>query len=612
MGRAFYYEQVSAFLTRTAEWILGTLAAHHPHELTDLQKNSWLEQIAILKASLSDHSTGLLMFEYAIPRMGKRIDVVLIDQGLIFLIEFKIGAAQYEKHAIDQIVDYALDLQNFHQGSHDRLLIPILVASRAPERTTDFEYLKTGILSPILCNASSLNGALQQLSRTFIRPSFDPLEWLNAPYSLTPTIIEAAQVLYAGHQVDAISRNDAHAYNLSRTSDAIHDIIESCKSDHKKAICFITGVPGAGKTLAGLNIANLRHRFDEQDHAVFLSGNQPLVEVLQEALARDEHERMKIPKKQAKAKTKAFIQNIYHFRDDTLAHEAAPIEKITLFDEAQRAWTKEKLSDFMARKKGRQNFSMSEPAFLLSVMDRHPDWAVIVCLVGGGQEIHDGEAGLSEWFDALRQSFNHWQVYLSDHLSDSEFLQDQSLEHLITDLDCYFREELHLAVSLRSFRSEKVSAFVKALLDEKPDVARDLLQQIGDRFPIVLTRDLDRAKRWIREQAKGTERIGLIASSGAHRLRPQGIWVKNKISSAPNWFLNDTSDVRSSNHLEEVATEFDIQGLELDWTLVAWDADLRFQGSSFGYYHFSGSKWQTVQKPDRKLYLKEPLINSMN
>lgn len=604
MKRAFYSETVPAFLSQSSEGILGTLVANNPFDLTDLQRNSWIQQIDILKSILSFKDEGTLIFEYAIPRMGKRVDVVLIQAGLVFLLEFKVGMSTYEKHATDQVVDYVLDLKNFHSGSHDRLLIPLLVATEANQQSPQIEYLKEGILSPIHCNRNSLRETLQVLSQSLKQEIFDPSEWLNASYSPTPTIIEAAQALYQGHQVEDISRNDASAFNLSQTSDAVNDIIEHCKANKEKAICFITGVPGAGKTLAGLNIANERHHFHENDHAVFLSGNQPLVEVLREALARDESQRTRIRKKEALAKTRAFIQNIYHFRDDTLAQREAPLEKITIFDEAQRAWTKEKLSDFMYRKKGVPNFDQSEPDFLIGVMDRHQDWAVIICLVGGGQEIHDGEAGLGEWFAALKNNYPHWKVRLSNKLSDSEFLQDSSLDDLIEGLNYGFHPALHLAVSLRSFRSENVSSFVKALLDADLMAAREWLKKIGDRYPIVITRDLDKARQWVRDQAKGTERFGMIASSGANRLRSQGIWVQSKISSAPNWFLNDASDVRSSNYLEEVATEFDIQGLELDWTLVAWDADFRFQDTGFGYYRFSGTKWQLVHKPELKLYLK--------
>jgi hypothetical protein len=604
MKRAFYFETISRFLHQENESILGLLVTNNPYELTDLQRNSWIHQIELLKDALHPQPNGYVIFEYAIPRMGKRVDVIVIQKGIVFVIEFKIGMNRYERHAIDQVVDYALDLKNFHKESHDKFLVPIVVASQAGLIAQDISELKEGILSPILCNDNNLGNIIAAISRHLEQTHFNPLEWLHGNYQPTPTIIEAAQALYQGHEVADISRNDASAFNLSRTSQAINRIIDRCKANHEKAICFITGVPGSGKTLAGLNIANERHNFHDEDHAVFLSGNQPLVEVLREALARDDHQRTGIKKNEALSRTRAFIQNIYHFRDDTLAHEQAPLEKIVIFDEAQRAWTKEKLSDFMSRKKGLPDFNVSEPEFLISVMDRHQDWAVIICLIGGGQEIHDGEAGLSEWFAALKRQFLDWQVYLSDKLSDSEFLQDSSLDDLVDELKSTFKQELHLSVSLRSFRSENVSAFVKALLDADLLGARTYLKAIGDQYPIALTRNLETAKSWVRKHAKGTERFGLIASSGASRLRPHGIWVHGKISSASNWFLNDRDDIRSSFALEETATEFDIQGLELDWSIIGWDADLRFQDNDFGYFNFRGTRWNNVHSQDRKLYLK--------
>lgn len=604
MRRAFYFETISDFLSREDEAILGRIVANNPNDLNDLQKNSWIAQIRILKNSLDQNSRGALFFEYSIPRMGKRVDAVVIQNGIIFLLEFKVGAPRFDRYAIDQVVDYALDLKNFHRGSHQEFIVPILIATHASPQLRFEGMLKDGIYSPLLCNSDNLRHALETMSRNHEQDPIDPIDWVNESYAPTPTIIEAAQALYQGHHVEDISRNDASAINLSRTSQVINGIIDHCKENHEKAICFITGVPGAGKTLAGLNIANERHNFHEDDHAVFLSGNQPLVDVLREALARDEHERTGIKKGEAQIKTRAFIQNIYHFRDDTLVQEAAPKEKITIFDEAQRAWTKDKLSDFMSRKRAQANFHMSEPEFLISVMDRHQDWAVIICLIGGGQEIHDGEAGLGEWFLALRERFFNWKVFLSDKLSDSEFLQGSELSDLIQGLNYHFNPALHLAVSLRSFRSESVSSFVKSVLDADPIAARGWLEKIGDQYPIVLTRNIETARRWVKEQAKGTERYGLIASSGANRLRAHGIWVKDGISSAPNWFLNDSSDVRSSYYLEEVATEFDIQGLELDWTIVAWDGDLRFQNGDFGYYSFRGTRWNNVRNEDNKLYLK--------
>lgn len=603
MKRAFYSSQLQDFLKQDENAILGELTRNNPFSLEDLQRNAWLEEIRILKKALAQIGRGHIAFEYTIPRIGNRIDVVYIVDGVVFLLEFKVGTREYVRHAIDQVTDYALDLKNFHKASHNRLLVPILIATRAPDFPVDNKEIKPGILDVFKCNQTNITDAIQYvLSSNTVIP-LNANEWLSSPYAPTPTIIEAAQALYRGHNVTEISRNDASAVNLNQTTKAINNIIEKSKHEHKKSICFITGVPGAGKTLAGLNIANERHKFDESEHTVFLSGNQPLVDVLQEALARDEHEQLGVKKTEAKTKAKAFIQIIHHFRDDAISTSEAPNEKVAIFDEAQRAWTENKLSDFMKSKKGKPNFNMSEPEFLIRIMDRHQDWAVIICLIGGGQEINKGEAGILEWFNSLRNDFPNWNVYVSDKITDSEYTRGLAMDELLAGLKYTVVETLHLAVSLRSFRSENVAGFVKSVLDVDIDNARALYSELNADYPIVLTRDLDKAKAWIQSQAKGTERYGITASSGARRLRSFGVWVQSKVD-AITWFLNDADDVRSSYFLEDTATEFDIQGLELDWTIVCWDANLRFVKDRFEYYRFTGSKWMKINKPEDVLYLK--------
>jgi len=603
MQRAFFHNDVQSFLQQNENAILGELTRNNPFSLEDLQRNAWLDEIHILKKAFSEIGKGYIIFEYTIPRIGSRIDVVYIVDGLVFLLEFKVGAREYARHAVDQVTDYALDLKNFHRASHNCLLVPMLIATRAPEHSTTCQEMKPGILEVIKCTQRNIAEAIRAVLYKYYMPQIDAVKWMNSPYSPTPTIIEAAQALYRGHGVTDISRNDASAVNLNQTTEVINSIIENSKREHRKSICFITGVPGAGKTLAGLNIANERHKFDESEHAVFLSGNQPLVDVLQEALARDEHMRLGVRKSEAIAKAKAFIQIIHHFRDDAISTNEAPIEKVAIFDEAQRAWTEDMLTDFMARKKGKPNFNMSEPEFLISIMDRHQDWAAIICLVGGGQEINTGEAGLIEWFESLRADFPDWDVYVSDKITDSEYTRGLSMDELLSGLRYNVEEMLHLSVSIRSFRSENVAGFVKAVLDIDLVNAKKLYNSTHQDYPIFLTRNLEKAKTWIKSQAKGTERYGIIASSGARRLRSYGVWVQSK-ADATTWFLNNADDVRSSYFLEDTATEFDIQGLELDWTLVCWDANLRFVGDHFKHYSFKGSKWMNINKPEDMLYLK--------
>lgn len=608
MNKSYYSNSIQYFLKDDENRILGYLTRNHEFALEDLQKNAWLAQIRILKDQLFKYPNAHIFFEYAIPRMGKRIDVALILNGGIFALEFKVGERNYPRYALDQVLDYALDLKNFHEQSHCKPIIPILIATEAETVEPNIQKYDDDIYYPLKANKGSITQVLDIVTQNLSNNYIDPHLWENSIYKPTPTIIEAAQALYKGHSVKKISRSDSDTINLSKTSDAISTIIDESKKHNRKSICFITGVPGAGKTLAGLNIANERLEIDENENAVFLSGNGPLVLVLQEALARNEvkdaeQNGKRLSKNSALSKTKAFIQNIHHFRDDALRNRSAPTEKVVVFDEAQRAWTVEKTASFMIRKKGISDFKMSEPEFLISVMDRHEDWATIICLIGGGQEINIGEAGLPEWFSAIKEKYPHWYVYVSNKLTAYEYNRGMDLFNQINPDQLSILNDLHLAVSVRSFRSEKVSEFVKAILDCKIDDAKELYKQIGNDYPIVLTRDISKAKQWIKNKARGTERYGLIASSRAYRLRPFGINIKAKID-PKNWFLNGKSDIRSSYFFEEVATEFDIQGLELDWTCVAWDADLRHSDSSWSYKTFRGTNWQNINDEIRRLYLK--------
>lgn len=367
-------------------------------------------------------------------------------------------------------------------------------------------------------------------------------------------------------------------------------------------------MPGAGKTLVGLNVAIQRSEAKKGEHAVFLSGNFPLVAVLQEALARDkvlqgQNINEKITKKDALRSTSAFIQVIHKYRDSFVENNNIPPERVVIFDEAQRAWTKEQISKFMLTKKGIKDFDYSEPEFLISTMDRHKEWAVIICLVGGGQEINTGEAGLPEWFDSLRRQFLDWDVYITPNLNDEEYRRSNEWKDLIMGLNVYEVEKLHLSTSVRSFRTPDLADLIKAILDVNINKAKVLYDRCKFKYPIIITREIAKAKAWIRTQCQGTTRYGLLASSGALRLKPEGIFVKNDIS-VENWFLNEKSDVRSSYYLEDVVTEFDIQGLELDYSIVAWDADLRFENNEWNYYNFSGKRWNNVNSINKRIYLK--------
>ena len=606
--RYYYAANISDFLKQSTAEILGVIHSNDMSaETTIQQSNTWETEVEILKEQLGVLSEGRLIFEYTIPRKGKRVDNVVLYKNIVFLLEFKCGDSEYHSYAYDQVYDYALDLRNFRKESHDKLLVPMMISTKA-QAIENKVVIHDRIIEPLKCNADNIGDTILSVAEKYSEAPFDYIQWENSEYLPTPTIIEAAQAMYGGHNVKEITRSDADAENLSVTTDEINKIIEHSKANSRKSICFVTGVPGAGKTLVGLNIAIQRSNAHEGEHAVFLSGNFPLVTVLQEALARDSVQRAKdlgqrANKKDALRETSSFIQIIHRYRDSFVGNNNVPPERVAIFDEAQRAWTHDMIKNFMSTKKGIANFDYSEPEFLISTMDRHKDWAVIVCLVGGGQEINTGEAGLPEWFDSLRKSFPDWDVYVTPQLNDDEYRRERSWDSMIADLNVKEIEKLHLATSVRSFRTPDLAAFVKAVLDVDTEEAKRLRQQIKDKYPVVITRDINKAKAWVKDKSRGTTRYGLLASSGGLRLKPEGVFVKNEISVA-NWFLNGKDDVRSSYALEDVVTEFDIQGLEIDYAVVAWDANFRFDGAQWTYHTFSGDKWKNCSNEEKRLYLK--------
>ena len=601
---AYYGTDVATFLSTSREELMGRLALADPHgSIEATQRQAWEEEIHILRNALAGLS-GMLFLEFDVPRLGSRIDAALITGPAVFAIEFKCGEKRFTTDAYNQAWDYGLDLKNFHQGSHDAPIFPMLVATAATGGDDRWASAHPdGVRPPRRATPSGLRRALDEALLSATGPHLDGAAWGRARYQPTPTIIEAARALYSRHTVDAITRNDAGAKNLQVTSGTVEEIIEDARARHEKAIVFVTGVPGAGKTLVGLNVATRRRAFGEA-RAVFLSGNGPLVAVLQEALTRDEFERQHraVRKGVVRQQVKPFIQNVHHFRDDGVRDSAAPGDHVVIFDEAQRAWNLETTADFMKRRKGQPNFAQSESEFLISYLDRHESWAVIVCLVGGGQEIHTGEAGIAAWLEAVRRAFPHWRTYVSPDLSGSEYDTESAISALANGGRLIRDPRLHLATSMRSFRSERVSAFVKALLECDASGARDLLQQVATRYPIAVTRDLARARHWIRSHARGSEQYGLVASSQAMRLKPHAIDVRVSVDPI-HWFLSDRSDTRSSYYLEDAATEFQIQGLEVDWTCVTWDADLRLHAGQWRYHSFRGDVWTNIKKPDRRRYL---------
>lgn len=611
---SYYASSISEFINKTDNEILGALTKNGEFDLTITQNEAWQKQIAMLKESLYG-LYGDVIFEYVIPRLGRRIDNVILFKGLIFVIEFKVGMDFYSSDAEVQARNYALDLSYFHEESRNYKIVPILIATNAPERNIKLNYYKHNVYDVICSNGENLKKIIETVLCTVekIDKDINLKEWIDSEYRPTPTIIEAAQELFEKHTVKEISQNEA-AENLTKTSVAIQEIIEYSKKNNKKSICFITGVPGAGKTLAGLKIAIENQSISGKDYACFLSGNLPLVKVLQKALSRDaKKDYNNVDSGKA---VEDFIQIVHLFRDQSLVDiNRQPTENIVIFDEAQRAWDKDKLSKFLKEKKKNvlnnihnktkkdSILGMSESELFIEYMDRRNDWAVIVCLVGGGQDINDGEAGIEAWFESIKKSFKNWDVYISDKITSKEYIGENSLLDILEGMNYNIVNNLHLSISLRSFRSEKVSSFVHYLLENKEQQAKEIYDEIKKVYPICITRDLNKAKEWVKNKSNNSGRYGIIASSKAKRLRPDGIWVEYKCT-PEKWFLNDNDDIKSSYCMEEVATEFDIQGLEIDWAIIAWDADYRYEDGQFKYYQPRGSRWNRINKEIDKRYLK--------
>lgn len=609
MNRFFYSNTIRNFLRTSNDEIIGQLTSNSPFGTDKTQSGAWNIEIAILKDVLKNYE-GQILFEFSIPRMGRRIDVLLIIQNAVFVLEFKAGEANYLSSAVDQVWDYALDLKHFHETSHSKLLAPILIATEAKKSV--YSVVTTshddGLLLPIKTNPELLDEVIGSVLLFADGDHIEVDNWLAGKYAPTPTIIEAAMALYNKHAVEDITKREAESFDFNKTSGAISSVIEDAKKNHKKAICFVTGVPGAGKTLVGLDVATKHLNKEENTSSVFLSGNGPLVAILREALTRDKVKRQKeigekIKKGDVLREVKLFVQNVHHFRDECLSDPHPPHDHVAIFDEAQRAWDSTQTAKFMLQKKSVANFSYSEPEFLISCLDRHKDWAVVVCLVGGGQEINTGEAGIKEWIDSVNRSFPLWDIYISSNLHDSEYEAVNSIELVKNRHNVFIRNELHLAVSMRSFRAEYLSSLIKQVLDIDAGNARNTLGRIKQKYPIVLCREIRKAKEWLKGKARGSERYGIVVSSQAQRLKPHAIDVKSPIDPV-HWFLDGKEDVRSSYYLEDVATEFHVQGLELDWACVTWDADFRYTKDGWETFSFVGDKWNNIKKAERKQYLK--------
>jgi hypothetical protein len=582
------------------------------------QIDAWEEELRLLEALAQALAVRLptsrdwtLLLEYPLPRRNKYPDAVLLAEDLIFVIEFKFGASAFDSAAIWQVEDYALDLRDFHLESRGRSIIPVLVATAAPAAQPPAPPPIPSPLPSIWPVRSSTPLELPLfLTTAFLaahRPDsvpIDPVSWDNSSYRPSLSIIEAARELFGGHTVREISH--AYADNLSTTTDALIAAIQDAQAGHLRTICFVTGVPGAGKTLTGLNaIHDPDAHAQEQRPGVFLSGNGPLVRIVREALVRDAVGFRKWSRRDANRKVSTFIQNVHTFMDEYASPKQtnAPHENVVVFDEAQRAWSAEQVE----KKRGTPQ---SEPRTMLEIMQRCPDWCVIVALVGGGQEIHNGEAGLEEWGHALAATSGNWQVLVPpEALQGGASLANHRLFEGVRPSNCQIVEvaALHLDVSVRSLRAQMIAQWVNLVLRREPEAARTVIRG-GREFPLVLTRNLNMARRWLRDRSRGERRCGLVVSSGSIRHRAYGIEVSSAFRRGyayEEWFLARRDDVRSSHQLEVAATEFECQGLELDWVGVCWGDDFCQDPCSgqWRYQQFRGNRWQGVRNEEAQRYL---------
>ena len=647
-NRCLYDAPFGKFLDADPLAVLGTLHSNFHGETLTTTDEAWNAEIEILQQVLSPwkEEQAQIIFEYEIPRLGKRIDVVLLLRGMIFCLEFKVNQKDALQADMEQVMDYALDLKNFHRFSHDKVIVPILIPTKHVSSTTEFlpSVYDDQIYNPLISGANHLQRLIENILHHAKATNAGTInDWIISPYTPTPTIIEAARALYENHSVENITRHEADKVFTDRTIAYILQIIEQSKVQKRKSICFVTGVPGAGKTLVGLDVAIKQTykngELDKDNGAVYLSGNGPLVAVLTEALARDNQKKC-IAKGERKAlsdsrrEVSEFIQIIHRYRDNMLAKIKNPVENgiveidpekaihlehtgygevehVAIFDEAQRSWTHQRIANYLKRggtygnKLKVPNFPMSEAEFLIWSLDQREDWAVIVCLVGGGQEINTGEAGITEWITALNKKFTHWNVYISDKLTDAEYAEGRINELLQHNDKVTFAEDLHLAVSLRSFRAETLSAFVQSMLASRADAA-NLYKDVTDRqYPIVLTRDMETARNWLRKQARGTQQTGILITKTTARFKPLAVHkLAQGDDNAVHWFLEDKTDTRSSNYLEDAATEIQVQGLELDYVCVLWDADMRYQNGNWSFHKFNGkTKWIPEKNKENQKYM---------
>ena len=548
----------------------------------DTQLHAWRQQIALLRTVLHDlPRTWQVLFEYPLLRLGRRIDTIVLTEAAILVLEFKVGATALTTLDRQQTEDYALDLFDFHAESRAHPVVPILVATQAKPPANQWPLLWHGVTPVFAASAITLGPLLREFATRIPEPArpLDDRAWESAPYRPVPTIVEAATMLYNRHGVADIAAARADVGNLGRTTDAIRRAVEAAHGERRREVLFVTGIPGAGKTLCGLNAV-----FGATTGAAFLTGNLPLVFVMREALARDAFGQGRSIR-MARQETESAIQPLMGFLRDNIDRVEPPHEHVIVFDEAQRAWD----AEFGRRKFGR---TASEAALFLDIMGHHRDWAVIVALVGNGQEINTGEAGLAAWGEALAER-PEWHMRAAPGVLGAADPRQRlfATPRGTLSLD----PTLHLDVPVRSIRSAAAAPWVDAVLAGEAARAMGIADKAGG-VPFLLTRSLPAMRAALRRLARGTRRAGLVCSAGARRLVAEGLspnFPHLDAASVANWFLRYWPDVRASDALEVPATQFACQGLELDHVGLCWGNDLirRDRYAEWIVRAFSGTRW---------------------
>ena len=607
VGRSFYSAIVRQFLNENPAAIVGRLSSRHVafHAAAEAKQiRAWEREIELLRAAFEEMDEvamdWIILIEVPLLRLGKRLDVVLLVPGIVAVIEFKIGATRFESADKAQTEAYAHSLRDFHLASQRRLVVPILCAERAPDGPVTIVEADR-VVDLVLTNGRLLARAFAALL-PLINGNADPLDAIGfdlSPYRPTPTIIEAAQALYAGHEIADIGRGDAGDAELQSAAKALQAIAARAEAERTHIVCFVTGAPGAGKTLLGLDLA-LRSRSGTRP-AALLSGNRPLVHVLTEALATDRAARTKESKAAAKYQADAAIQNLLGYLKEH-TDGAVPPENVIIFDEAQRAWDAKVGQELM----GRPN---TEPELFLKILGRL-QWSCLVCLVGYGQEINRGEGGLRLWGEALAQQAangNRWRVLAAPPAIDGG--PDVSGDGLtsglgVSDVEIVREPMLHLANSMRAYRNPLHVKWVEAVLNADAEAARRLASKLAEP-PALLTRDLDAAKGWLRQRRRGGRSVGLLASSGAVRLVGDGIPPaprSNELAAIGHWFLKPYADFRSAGALETPMSEYGCQGLELDFVGLCWGGDLIWRDGTWLPRKMSAPRWQVLRDSEKKRF----------